>query len=156
MSQDILTCVHTRTCANGIDYHRLINILFLCSIIFVLRQLRPFSLGSIMDVATSNNASSSTSSRLSISKSPSLNNPSNSTQTFVEERPYELNSLYGEPTLPGLHRMTRFSRVSRSLANWNPRLHEWMTKAVLYVRGPRPKVDLAGTSITPYFKYLSG
>jgi hypothetical protein len=67
-----------------------------------------------------------------------------------------LNTLYGEPTLPGLHRMTRFSRVSRSFANWNPRLHGWMTKAVLYVRGPRPKVDLAGTRITPCFKCLSG
>lgn len=93
-----------------------------------------------MDV-TSNNTASSSSSRLSISKPSSSNNPSNSKQNFLE-RSYELDSLYGEPTLPGQHRMTRLSRVSRSFESWSPRAHEWVTKAVLYVRGPRPKVDL--------------
>ena len=33
-------------------------------------------------------------------------------------------------------------RFSQSFTN---RLHEWTTKAITYVRGPRPKVDLAGT-----------
>lgn len=105
-----------------------------------------------MDVATSNNTAISSSSRLSISKSSSPNNSSNSKQSFVEERSYELNSLYAESSFPGPHRMTRFSRISRSFANWNPRVHEWITKAALYVRGPRPKVDLVGTRVTPCFQ----
>ncbi|KAF8973871.1 hypothetical protein BDZ97DRAFT_1777329, partial [Flammula alnicola] len=88
---------------------------------------------------------SSSSSRLSTSKS-SPDGPSRSLSKqnlVVTERPYELETLYGEPIHTRPRRVvTWLSRASRSFADRNPRAHAWVTKAVLYIRGPRPKVDL--------------
>lgn len=90
--------------------------------------------------SSSHNTAVSSSSRLSSSKLPSEQNVSK--QNLVLERPYELEALYGETTLPQTTRRSWLSRTSRSFVNRNPRTGAWITKAALYVRGPRPKVDL--------------
>ncbi|PPQ67072.1 hypothetical protein CVT25_005673 [Psilocybe cyanescens] len=90
--------------------------------------------------SSSHNTAVSSSSRLSSTKLPAEQNVSK--QNLVLERPYELEELYGEPILPQSTRRSWLSRTSRAFVNRNPRTGAWITKAIVYLRGPRPKVDL--------------
>lgn len=99
------------------------------------------------------NPSSSSSSRMSTHKS----SPEGSTSRMISkqnvvvaEQPYELETLYGAPDLPYPTRMPAWAtRTSRSFARRHPRTHAILSRATLYVRGPRPKVDLPSTEIMP-------
>ncbi|KDR85343.1 hypothetical protein GALMADRAFT_132046 [Galerina marginata CBS 339.88] len=103
-----------------------------------------------MDSSSSNSnaTAASSSSRLSATKtsSPPDRNISKQNLVTVEDRPYELETFYGEQVVPNTQRRSWLSRTSHAFASRNPRAHAWAMKAVLYLRGPRPKVDLTPPS----------
>lgn len=86
------------------------------------------------------------------SVSRSLSTSKTNVNVAVEERPYELESLYRDPppSRPG-HTPPWLVRASESFGRTNPRLYGWARKSWLYVKGPRPKVDLHRMSLTGGF-----
>jgi hypothetical protein len=99
---------------------------------------------------TEDNSSPSSSQLSSTIKRPALSSGSRSLSTSktnlnvtAEERPYELESLYREPPpLRSGHTPPWLVRASESFGRSNPRLYGWARKGWLYMRGPRPKVDM--------------
>lgn len=100
-----------------------------------------------MESSTSshNNTQAGSSRGSTINTSSDRSVPKDSKQILVSERSYELDTLYGEPIIPQPTRQSWLTRTSRSFITRNPRTGAWITKVVLYVRGPRPKVDLPRT-----------
>lgn len=98
------------------------------------------------DPSPSSSQLSSTSKRRAISRS--LSTSKTNVNVAVEERPYELESLYRATTPPRAgHTPPWLVRASESFGRSNPRLYGWTKKVCLYVRGPRPKVDLHRMSL---------
>ncbi|KAF8807725.1 hypothetical protein BYT27DRAFT_7098483 [Phlegmacium glaucopus] len=79
------------------------------------------------------------------STASSSSHPGNSSlhisKPSIDDRPYELH-IISTGAVIGSERRTWLSTASRRLASNHPAFHAWLTKAVIYVRGPRPKVDL--------------
>jgi hypothetical protein len=71
--------------------------------------------------------------------------PSESSEESVSKRSLldQLDIISAEEVVQtGSRPRTLFSRVTLHLARSHPALQAWLTKAVLYIRGPRPKVGL--------------
>lgn len=89
----------------------------------------------------SSDTAASSSSRLSTAKF-SHDEPNISQQNLAPETTYELDALSGVQVPLQPEPTTWPSRASRTFAHTNPRAHAWIVRAIRYLRGPRPKVDL--------------
>lgn len=95
-------------------------------------------------------SSSSSSSSSQLSQSKKLSSPvfSESAKLDVPTPPLELPQLPTQPIF-SIPNPTWSSRVVRRVSSRHPRLYERLNKIYLYIRGPRPKVDLARVSFSP-------